>query len=273
MNGIHGDDTEQAYLNSAVCSAAIDQPDGPKIVTRRRSSNLLKTNCNGSAKFLEQSFPNLSRSNHLIYCTRPRISVYLCSGVEERAPTHPLGLNQSVKLQHGQKEAAKNVENLSVAANNIENLIDQSSSSSSLASSSASTTLLLSPAPNYHSNHIKNAFKELSNNNSNRSEKNAGKKRQTTKPATRMAVKEEAKSAEEAPREMLCPVQGCNSEGSVDGAHYSYDKCPVYFGMSDEECKKRRVELDKRLKELKETLVRINDGKKMLRNKVCLKLE
>ena len=45
---------------------------------------------------------------------------------------------------------------------------------------------------------------------------------------------------------------------------------PVYFGMSLNECKKRKAELESKLKELNEKLARINENKKTLRNKVSL---
>lgn len=88
---------------------------------------------------------------------------------------------------------------------------------------------------------------------------------------------------------MHCPVQGCDSSGCLDGSggmgggekrHYSYDKCPVYFGMSMSECERRRGEFEKRMRELREKLASsismVQDGavggsgggKKILRNKV-----
>lgn len=70
---------------------------------------------------------------------------------------------------------------------------------------------------------------------------------------------------------LQCPVQRCNSDGCLDGraeAHCSYDKCPVYFGMTADECRRRKTDLEKRMREIKDKLAKINDGKKMLRNKV-----
>lgn len=241
-----------------------------------------------------------------------------------RIPSHPLGLNQSLKLQQRLQDIS-----VRTAASNIENLIDQSSSSSSLASSSTSNTMLAattstttattsqttpkattsrvkSLSSSNSTNHLKNAFKELSNNTTTTTTTNStGNKKRSLSTSIQPAlglrssskrttttttidrpkngvdevsqhsdVNHEGAIGEDECAMMMkvcCPVQGCVSGVSLDGldeSHVSYDKCPLYFGMHGDECRTRRVEYERHMKEMKEKLARITDGKKALRNKV-----
>ena len=63
---------------------------------------------------------------------------------------------------------------------------------------------------------------------------------------------------------MNCPIQGCTSEGHLDGLtdrHFSFDSCPVYFGMSSSECVERRKQIEKKLLDLEKKLSNVNDKK------------
>ena len=54
-----------------------------------------------------------------------------------------------------------------------------------------------------------------------------------------------------------CPIQGCTSEGHLDGLterHFSFDTCPIYFGMTSSECIKRRKEIESKLTDLEKKL-------------------
>ena len=56
---------------------------------------------------------------------------------------------------------------------------------------------------------------------------------------------------------MNCPIQGCTSEGHLDGLterHFSFDTCPIYFGMTSAECMTRRKEIEQRLVDLEKKL-------------------
>ena len=155
-------------------------------------------------------------------------------------------------------------------------------------------------------NHLKNAFKELSNNTTTTTTTNStGNKKRSLSTSIQPAlglrssskrttttttidrpkngvdevsqhsdVNHEGAIGEDECAMMMkvcCPVQGCASGVSLDGldeSHVSYDKCPLYFGMHGDECRTRRVEYERRMKEMKEKLARITDGKKALRNKV-----
>jgi hypothetical protein len=70
---------------------------------------------------------------------------------------------------------------------------------------------------------------------------------------------------------MECPVQDCDSTGNLDGVserHYSFDACPRYFSIKQEECAERRVKLDKLLAEINEKSKKTADSRKSIRNKV-----
>jgi hypothetical protein len=73
---------------------------------------------------------------------------------------------------------------------------------------------------------------------------------------------------------MDCPVNGCDSLGNLDGVserHCSFDSCPRYFSLKQEECAERRERLDKLLAEINEKSKKTAD-RKSIRNKVtkCL---
>ncbi len=70
---------------------------------------------------------------------------------------------------------------------------------------------------------------------------------------------------------MECPVNGCDSIGNLDGVterHCSFDSCPRYFSMKQEECAERRQRLDKLLAEINEKSKRNSDHRKSIRIKV-----
>lgn len=203
------------------------------------------------------------------------------------------------------QQIAKNLEN---QPNNIENLINDSSSSSSLASSSTSllSSKRISQKHKYAFKELSINENEtsttttvsISNHINSKRIKQQQQQQQQPYPvnnATTNPIKKEKHvqisskngvilNGEDTNNnnnnisnnnclstELHCPVQGCNSMGSLDGTmehHFSYDKCPAYFGMSWDECKKRKTELESRLKEQNEKLSRINENKKTLRNKV-----
>ena len=75
---------------------------------------------------------------------------------------------------------------------------------------------------------------------------------------------------------MNCPIQGCTSIGHLDGLterHFSFDVCPLYFGMTSEECIERRKLIEAKLVDLEKKLSsHANNEKKSSTNKVILKL-
>lgn len=75
---------------------------------------------------------------------------------------------------------------------------------------------------------------------------------------------------------MNCPIQGCTSIGHLDGLterHFSFDACPIYFGMTSEECTERRKIIEAKLVDLEKKLSsHSNNEKKSSTNKVILKV-
>ena len=70
---------------------------------------------------------------------------------------------------------------------------------------------------------------------------------------------------------MNCPIQGCSSIGHLDGLterHFSFDACPIYFGMTSEECIERRKEIETKLVDLEKKLSHANNEKKAPAHKV-----
>ena len=52
-----------------------------------------------------------------------------------------------------------------------------------------------------------------------------------------------------------CAVLGCDSSGHLDGVslrHWSFDTCPVFFGMTPAQCQTRKSALDKRIHDFKQ---------------------
>lgn len=75
--------------------------------------------------------------------------------------------------------------------------------------------------------------------------------------------------------EPSCPVKDCDSSGHLDGfseRHFTYNTCPVYFAMTPEECKIKRVEIEKNLNLINEKIIQLNENKKPTRSKVSLLL-
>jgi histone acetyltransferase MYST2 len=70
---------------------------------------------------------------------------------------------------------------------------------------------------------------------------------------------------------MNCPIQGCTSIGHLDGLterHFSFDACPIYFGMTSEECIERRKAIETKLVDLEKKLSHANNEKKAPAHKV-----
>ena len=72
-----------------------------------------------------------------------------------------------------------------------------------------------------------------------------------------------------------CPIQGCSSQGHLDGLterHFSFDVCPIYFGMTNSECVERRKQIEAKLLDLEKKLANTNE-KKSPSQKVILQIE
>lgn len=75
---------------------------------------------------------------------------------------------------------------------------------------------------------------------------------------------------------LKCPIRDCDSSGNLDGVserHWTFDSCPRYFGINQDDCAERRVKLDKLSDEIEAMTKRTNENKKNLRNRVRIKLK
>jgi hypothetical protein len=68
-----------------------------------------------------------------------------------------------------------------------------------------------------------------------------------------------------------CPILECDSIGNLDGEsdrHFTYESCPKYFEIKQEECKERRGKLDELFEKYGQQIKNKCENKKQLRNRV-----
>ena len=144
---------------------------------------------------------------------------------------------------------------------NLESFLNEDNSNSS----SVSGCPLNASLSGYLSQSFGSSYKKLKQNNNFETSASA---------ATTSNVKIENNTETESVKN--CPIQGCTSTGHLDGLterHFSFDACPLYFGMTSEECIERRKVIEVKLVDLEKKLSsHANNEKKSSTNKVILKL-
>ena len=87
-------------------------------------------------------------------------------------------------------------------------------------------------------------------------------------------VDEKGEQKQQQQQQGQCPIKDCDSKSNLDGVserHFTYETCPKYFDMRQEECKERRSNLNKLFVEYNERAKTNSENKKQLRNRVSNK--
>ena len=190
------------------------------------------------------------------------------TNTSQQAPTSTIvtrkrQMSTDLKNSHNKSSLIKNDSQL-----NLESFLNEDNSNSS----SVSGCPLNASLNGYLSQSFGSSYKKLKLNNNYEASSSA---------ATTSNVKIENNNNNnneiETESVMNCPIQGCTSAGHLDGLterHFSFDACPIYFGMTSEECVERRKVIEAKLVDLEKKLLHASNEKKSSNHKVifnCLK--